>query len=65
MPATQRLESFKLNSSPYIDELIRERRAKRGFLDRPVPLDMVKEILSVAKFAPSSRSFCHASISRM
>ena len=54
MPATQRLESFKLNSSPYIDELIRERRAKRGFLDRPVPLDMVKEILSVATFAPSS-----------
>jgi nitrobenzene nitroreductase len=38
----------------YIDELICERRTKRAFLDRPVPLETVKDILSVAKYAPSS-----------
>lgn len=38
----------------YIDELICERRTKRAFLDRPVPLATVKDILSVAKYAPSS-----------
>jgi nitrobenzene nitroreductase len=37
-----------------IDELICERRTKRGFLDRPVPLSTVRDILSVAKYAPSS-----------
>lgn len=37
-----------------IDELICERRTKRAFLDRPVPLETVKDILSVAKYAPSS-----------
>ena len=37
-----------------IDELICERRTKRGFLDRPVALETVRDILSVAKYAPSS-----------
>lgn len=37
-----------------IDELICERRTKRCFLNRPVPLETVREILSVAKYAPSS-----------
>ncbi|HJS04540.1 MAG TPA: nitroreductase [Variovorax sp.] len=37
-----------------IDELICERRTKRGFLDRPVSLETVRDILSVAKYAPSS-----------
>ena len=37
-----------------VDELIRGRRTKRGFLDRPVSTETVREILSVAKHAPSS-----------
>ncbi|EJN22535.1 nitroreductase [Pseudomonas sp. GM78] len=41
-------------SGLFIDDLIRERSAKRGFLDRPVSMDMVKDILSAAKHAPSS-----------
>jgi len=41
-------------TSPFIDDLIRERRTKRGFLDRPVSMEMVKDILSAAKYAPSS-----------
>lgn len=36
------------------DALIRGRQTKRGFLDRAVPLDTVREILSVARYAPSS-----------
>lgn len=42
------------NPTPFIDELIRERRAKRGYLDRPVPMELVRDILSVAKYAASS-----------
>lgn len=41
-------------TSPFVDDLIRDRRTKRGFLDRPVSIDTVKEILSAAKYAPSS-----------
>ena len=41
-------------NSRFVDDLIRGRRTKRGFLDRPVPTETVKEILSVAKYAPSS-----------
>jgi nitroreductase len=37
-----------------IDELIRGRRAKRGFTNRHVPIETVKDILSVARYAPSS-----------
>jgi nitrobenzene nitroreductase len=38
-----------------VDQLIRGRRTKRGFHpDRPVPIETVKDILSVSKYAPSS-----------
>jgi nitroreductase len=37
-----------------VDELIRGRRAKRGFTNRPVSIETVKDILSVARYAPSS-----------
>ncbi|SPA48535.1 nitroreductase [Cupriavidus taiwanensis] len=36
------------------EALIRGRHSKRGFLDRPVSTETVKDILSVAKYAPSS-----------
>ncbi len=38
----------------FTEALIRGRHSKRGFLDRPVPMGAVKDILSVAKCAPSS-----------
>nr|AFC75636.1 nitrobenzene nitroreductase [Pseudomonas sp. A3(2012)] len=41
-------------TSPFIDDLIRDRRSKRGFLDQPVSIELVKDILSAAKYAPSS-----------
>lgn len=41
-------------STPFIDDVIRGRKAKRGFLDQAVPLATVREILSVAASAPSS-----------
>jgi len=45
----------EITKAQFVDDLIRGRRTKRGFLvDRPVPLETVREILSVAKFAPSS-----------
>jgi nitrobenzene nitroreductase len=43
-----------MTCTPSIDDVIRQRRTKRGFLDTPVPLDVVKEILAVAAYAPSS-----------
>jgi nitroreductase len=43
-----------MQDNPFIDDLIRERRTKRGFLDRAVPMEMVKDILTAATFAPSS-----------
>jgi nitroreductase len=36
-----------------VDEAIRSRRSVRGFLPTPVPMETVKEILSVASYAPS------------
>jgi hypothetical protein len=38
----------------YIDELIRGRRTKRGFMNKAAPIDLVRDILSISKFAPSS-----------
>ncbi|MGM4921354.1 hypothetical protein AB8A31_00450 [Tardiphaga sp. 804_B3_N1_9] len=34
----------------HIDELIKCRRAKRGFTDKAVPVELVKDILSIARF---------------
>lgn len=54
MSANLLMEIPELEAAPFIDDLIQERRSKRGFLDRPVAQDMVKDILSTAKYAPSS-----------
>jgi nitrobenzene nitroreductase len=43
-----------MDTNPFIDDLIRQRRSKRGFLDRPVDLAVVKEVLTTASYAPSS-----------
>lgn len=43
-----------MDAAVVVDALIRGRRTKRGFLNRAVPLESVREILSAAKYAPSS-----------
>lgn len=45
---TQMAETFS------IDQLIRDRRSKRGYLDKPVAPETLRDILEVARFAPSS-----------
>ena len=45
---------YQTDAEPFIDELIRSRRTKRGFTQQPVAMETVKEILSIAKYAPSS-----------
>ncbi|WP_446740108.1 nitroreductase [Rhizobium sp. 11515TR] len=37
-----------------VDQIMMERRAKRGFLNTPVPRETVNDILNAARFAPSS-----------
>jgi len=54
MSANLLMDPTPMHTTPFIDDLIRERRSKRGFIDREVPIDVVKDILSVAKYAPSS-----------
>ncbi|WP_369722099.1 nitroreductase family protein [Bradyrhizobium sp. LLZ17] len=53
--------SFSINSILFAistilakDDLIRGRRAKRGYTNKPVPIEVVKDILSIARLAPSS-----------
>lgn len=36
------------------EQLIRERKSIRGYLDKPVPKDVINEIIETAKWAPSS-----------
>jgi nitrobenzene nitroreductase len=45
---------MEMDVTKFIEQLIRGRQSKRGFLDRPVSIETVREILSVAKYAPSS-----------
>lgn len=55
IPFTTDFRTDATQSSEFVDDLIRNRRTKRGFLpDRPVTTETVAEILSVAKYAPSS-----------
>ena len=37
-----------------LDQTIRERRSVRGFLPRPVPRDVLEEVLALAQHAPSN-----------
>lgn len=41
-------------STPLIDDLIRQRTSKRSFTRTPVPLDTVRDIIAVARHAPSA-----------
>jgi hypothetical protein len=48
---TANIRSGETNSKAtfLIDELIRERRTKRGFSNRPLPIETVEDILSIAE----------------
>lgn len=54
MHATAKWEESNVDRATIVDQVMAERRAKRGFLDTPVPLDTVRDILNAARFAPSS-----------
>lgn len=45
---------IEMETIKFTEALIRGRQSKRGFLNRPVPIETVREILSIAKYAPSS-----------
>jgi nitrobenzene nitroreductase len=48
------LEGRESHQAKYVDQVMMERRAKRGYLDTPVAAETVREILNAARFAPSS-----------
>ncbi|KQY26366.1 nitroreductase [Rhizobium sp. Root483D2] len=54
MHANVKWDESNLVRSAVVDQVMVERRAKRGFLKTPVSLDTVKDILNAARFAPSS-----------
>lgn len=43
-----------METTDFMAALMRGRQSKRGFLDQPVAIEVVREILSDAKYAPSS-----------
>jgi len=49
MPAAEQIDA-----AGFIADLMRGRHSKRKFLSRPVSISMVRQILSLAKYAPSS-----------
>jgi nitrobenzene nitroreductase len=54
MSANLLIEILEMNSNPFIDRLIRERRSQRGFLEQPVAIGIVKGVFSIASHAPST-----------
>lgn len=54
MHANAKWEENSADRSAIVDQVMIERRAKRGFLKDPVSLDTVRDILDAARFAPSS-----------
>ncbi|MDK1373771.1 MULTISPECIES: nitroreductase [unclassified Sinorhizobium] len=42
------------SAAHFVDQVMTARTAKRGFLDTPVSIELVRDILSVARYAPSS-----------
>ncbi|MDI7865320.1 nitroreductase [Rhizobiaceae bacterium n13] len=54
MNANAKWEESKIDQPMIVDKVMSDRRAKRGFTDAPVSLDVVKDILRAARYAPSS-----------
>jgi len=45
---------MKVDRGMTYDDIVRERRSIRGFLDKPVPQELIEEVLELACRAPSS-----------
>lgn len=54
MHANLNWDKSDMERATVVDQIMIERRAKRGFLNTPVPTETVNEILNAARFAPSS-----------
>ena len=46
------------------DDVVRTRRSIRGYLDKPVPQELIREILEIAMRAPTSMKLSPAQRSR-
>ncbi|TBZ47237.1 nitroreductase [Rhizobium leguminosarum] len=54
MHANLTWDKSDIDRATVVDQIMMERRAKRGFLNTPIPTETVNEILNAARFAPSS-----------
>lgn len=54
MDANLKWENSDTDRANFVDQIMVERRAKRGFLATSVPSNTVNDILNAARFAPSS-----------
>ncbi|MBY3130192.1 MULTISPECIES: nitroreductase [Rhizobium] len=54
MHANLNWDKSDIDRATVVDQIMMERRAKRGFLNTPVTTETVNEILNAARFAPSS-----------
>ena len=54
MDANLKWENSDTDRTNFVDQIMVERRAKRGFLATSVPSNTVNDILNAARFAPSS-----------
>ncbi|ASW08598.1 nitroreductase [Rhizobium dioscoreae] len=54
MQANLKPDESDIDRASTVDQIMMERRAKRGFLNTPVPRETVNDILNAARFAPSS-----------
>ncbi len=54
MHANLKRDESDLDRAAVVDQIMVERRAKRGFLGTPVPAETINDILNAARFAPSS-----------
>jgi hypothetical protein len=52
----RRPTQFRLESNCFMEfsQLIKERKSIRGYQQKPVPRELIAEIIEVAKWAPSS-----------
>ncbi len=54
MPAVLPGSSCEVATSMTLEEAIRSRRSVRGFLDKPVPQDVLEKVFELAQWAPSN-----------
>jgi nitroreductase len=54
MHANLKWDKTDTDCATVVDQIMVERRAKRGFLGTPVPTETIHDILNAARFAPSS-----------